>query len=378
MAEWTAYPGETAGVQGPPGPAGPAGPIGPQGPTGATGNTGLTGAKGDKGDTGNTGPKGDKGDTGNTGAKGDTGNQGPQGIQGVKGDTGNTGPKGDTGAGIKVLGSLASPNDLPAGQPGDFYIMSASGSGYAEGDGYSYTGTGPVNGWKNVGPIRGPQGPAGPQGVQGAQGNVGPKGDTGNMGAAGAAGPQGIQGVKGDKGDKGDTGNQGPAGPQGNAGPAGADGAPGAQGIQGVQGPQGIQGPAGSNATVTFATKQEIWASTATDKVVSPKVLKDAQEFVSVPHFSTVNIDFNAGINFKWTRTAAATLGTPTNLKEGWSGTIRVDGPGALSFSNVWDFNSTTAPTSSTATNTFDYIDYQVVNAAGGAKSIRATFRKAT
>ena len=83
------------------------------------------------------------------------------------------------------------------------------------------------DGWKNLGPWRGPKGE---------------KGDKGDPGATGEAGPRGYQGLKGDTGEKGE---QGPQGPQGPAGPQGEKGDTGPQGPQGPQGVQGIQGPRG-------------------------------------------------------------------------------------------------------------------------------------
>lgn len=219
------------GPKGDTGLKGDRGPQGDQGIQGLTGPRGSTGLQGDVGPRGNTGLQGQQGPQGGIGPQGDQGSLGPkgdQGIQGVvgpKGDQGIQGPqgvKGDQGAGVTIKGSRATPADLPAtgNVAGDTYIMTTSGTGFAAGDGYSYTGST----FLNVGQIRGPQGV---QGVKGDTGTQGAKGDTGaqgvqgpqgDTGAQGIQGNQGIQGVKGDKGDKGDTGAQGATGATGAAG----------------------------------------------------------------------------------------------------------------------------------------------------------------
>jgi len=192
------------GDQGLKGDKGSQGIQGDQGDTGPRGLTGLTGAVGPRG---NDGPQGQQGPQGGVGPKGDTGGLGPkgdqgvQGVQGPKGDQGIVGPqgvKGDQGAGVTIKGSRATPGDLPAtgNVAGDTYIMTTSGTGFAAGDGYSYTGST----FLNVGQIRGPQGA---QGVKGDTGTQGPKGD------------QGIQGVQGVKGDTGAAGTNGTNGAQG-------------------------------------------------------------------------------------------------------------------------------------------------------------------
>lgn len=198
------------GLTGPKGSTGLQGEVGPRGNTGLQGQQGPQGGIGPQGDQGSLGPKGDQGIQGVVGPKGDQGIQGPQGV------------KGDQGAGVTIKGSRATPADLPAtgNAAGDTYIMTTSGTGFAAGDGYSYTGSA----FLNVGQIRGPQGV---QGVKGDTGTQGAKGDTGaqgvqgpqgDTGAQGIQGNQGIQGVKGDKGDKGDTGAQGATGATGAAG----------------------------------------------------------------------------------------------------------------------------------------------------------------
>lgn len=223
---------------------------------------GNNGEQGPKGDTGEQGPKGDPGEQGPKGDKGDTGEQGIQGEQGLKGDKGDTGeqglqgeqgPKGNDGIGIQaavvddegylvitytdgdidklgpvkgadgtsisIKDSLTSTSELPSsGQnKGDGYLI--------DGNLWIYTGTseeGSVNGFKNVGAIKGPAGRGimsvtiSEEGIMTINysdstseeiGNVkGPKGDTGEQGPKGDTGEQGIQGEQGLKGDTGETG----------------------------------------------------------------------------------------------------------------------------------------------------------------------------
>ena len=235
---------------------------GSTGPQGLKGDTGMQGPKGDKGDTGEQGPKGEVGEQG---PKGDTGEQGPQGLKGDTGEKGDTGKgiqsayidesgnlniiytdgnteslgsvKGADGTSISIIDSLNNTSELPSSgqKKGDGYLI--------DGNLWIYTGTtesDAVNGFKNVGAIKGPAGRGissavinlsgeliinysdstsenlgnviGPQGEQGPQGETGIQGPKGDKGDTGEQGIQGIQGLKGDtgeqgpKGDKGDTG----------------------------------------------------------------------------------------------------------------------------------------------------------------------------
>lgn len=220
---------------------------------------GNNGEQGPKGDAGEQGPKGDIGEQGPKGDKGDTGEQGLQGEQGPKGNDGigiqaavvddegylvitysdgdidKLGPvRGADGTSISIKDSLTSTSELPSsGQnKGDGYLI--------DGNLWIYTGTseeGSVNGFKNVGAIKGPAGRGimsiiiSEEGIMTINysdstseeiGNVkGPKGDTGEQGPkgeTGVTGPQGIQGEKGDVGEQGPQGIQGEQGPQGEKG----------------------------------------------------------------------------------------------------------------------------------------------------------------
>lgn len=244
------------GDKGDTGEQGPKGEVGGQGPKGDTGEQGPQGLKGDKGDTGlqgEQGPKGDKGD------KGDTGEQGPQGLKGDTGEKGDTGKgiqsayidengnlnitytdgnteslgsvKGADGTSISIIDSLNSTSELPSSgqKKGDGYLI--------DGNLWIYTGTtesDAVNGFKNVGAIKGPAGRGIASAVINLSGELiinysdSTSENLGNViGPQGEQGPQGETGIQGPKGDKGDTGEQG------------------IQGIQGLKGDTGEQGPQG-------------------------------------------------------------------------------------------------------------------------------------
>ena len=124
----------------------------------------LRGARGLQGPRGSQGP---------AGPKGDTGAAGPSGPQGATGSQGPQGPKGDVGAGLKIVGTVATAGDLPAsGTVGDAYLVT--------GDLYVWTGSA----WTNAGPVQGPQGDTG---ATGPTGPAGPTGPTGPQGPAGTA-----------------------------------------------------------------------------------------------------------------------------------------------------------------------------------------------
>lgn len=156
--------------------------------------------------------------------------------------------------GIKIVGTVATVNDLPDaalydGEYGDGYAVGQAGS-YTY---YIFTRPDPNQGintnyWLDVGQLgiqgpTGPQGPVGPQGekgdatmwytssAEGANANPGdlwlrPDGSIVKKGTApnvwhsvtNIKGPQGIQGIQGPKGDTGDTGPQGPKGDTGDVG----------------------------------------------------------------------------------------------------------------------------------------------------------------
>ncbi len=154
-----------------------------------------------QGPEGQIGPKGNVGDTGPKGDTGEQGVQGPKGDTGDKGDTGAQGPQGDPGAGLQILGTYATLEDLYS------YVQSAN-----QGDMYN-VGTEPPyeiymfeQMYLEFIPLGQLQGP------QGEKGDKGDKGDPGEQGIQGIQGPKGDQGDTGDQGLKGDTGPGVPTG----------------------------------------------------------------------------------------------------------------------------------------------------------------------
>jgi hypothetical protein len=111
-----------------------------------------------RGKRGPQGPAGAAGAAGPAGPKGDTGAAGPSGPQGDKGDKGD---KGDVGAGLAIVGTVASQSALPAsGTTGDAYLVN--------GNLFVWTG----QAWTDAGPVQGPKGDQGPQGIQGVPGTA--------------------------------------------------------------------------------------------------------------------------------------------------------------------------------------------------------------
>ena len=132
---------------------------------------------------------------------------------------GPTGPTGPQGPALNILGSFESVEELkeqhPTGNLGEGYIIGE--------ELYVWT----IDGWEDVGAIKGPKGDIGPKGEMGEMGAQGIPGPQGDMGPQGEMGIQGIQGPPGIEGPKGEQGDIGPIGPQGDMGPMGPAGTPG-------------------------------------------------------------------------------------------------------------------------------------------------------
>ena len=198
------------------------------------------------------GPQGLKGDVGE---KGDTGKgiqsayideSGNLNITYTDGNTESLGSvKGADGTSISIIDSLNSTSELPSSgqKKGDGYLI--------DGNLWIYTGTiesDAVNGFKNVGAIKGPAGRGITSAVINLSGELiinysdGASENLGNViGPQGERGPQGETGIQGPKGDKGDTGEQGIQGIQG------------LKGDTGEQGPQGLKGDTGVGIeSITF------------------------------------------------------------------------------------------------------------------------------
>jgi microcystin-dependent protein len=203
----------TPGTNGTNGDKGDTGIVGDKGNAGDKGDTGDQGAKGAKGDIGITGDKGDVGDKGNAGNTGDQGTQGIQGetgatggtgAQGEQGTTGTTGSAGENGAnGNNWISNILNPSStFPGVAVGDQWLNTTSGDVF-EWDGFT---------WNGTGNIQGINGTNGAPGIQGEAGTAGDKGDVGDQGETGAPGTNGTNGEKGDPGDQGTQGIQGETG----------------------------------------------------------------------------------------------------------------------------------------------------------------------
>lgn len=192
------------------------------------------------------------------GTRGEPGKQGPQGPQGEPGKQGPQGPQGPQGAGINILGTYNSLEELqsahPTGNIGDTYMINM----------HLYIWSTVSNIWIDGGSLQGPQGLQGKTGQQGPQGAQGVQGkpftikktyvsitemnadfnnmelddfvmiatsvefeDNAKMFVRGEtqwvfitdfSGSQGIQGEQGPQGPQGETGPQGPQGPKGEDG----------------------------------------------------------------------------------------------------------------------------------------------------------------
>ena len=189
------------------------------------------------------GPDGPAGPRGHDGAKGTKGDKGDGGTIGA------TGQKGNDGTGVTIKGSDTEAIIVAkTGTAGDMWLITDAGAKHGHGLVSNGQGAGVAN-WTDVGAIAGPKGDAG------AQGQIG------NTGLTGAAGSNGADGSMGPKGN---TGPIGPQGPQGIQGPKGGDG---------NDGVKGDKGDSGQDATITFATKEEIKEGTVDNKAIAPNNL---------------------------------------------------------------------------------------------------------
>jgi microcystin-dependent protein len=197
----------TQGIQGATGTSGAAGADGATGAAGTNGTQGIqgdTGSVGADGAAGTNGKNGDKGDTGDQGIQGETGTTGETGAQGEQGTTGTTGSAGENGAnGNNWISNILNPSStFPGVAVGDQWLNTTSGDVF-EWDGFT---------WNGTGNIQGINGTNGAPGIQGEAGTAGDKGDVGDQGETGAPGTNGTNGEKGDPGDQGTQGIQGETG----------------------------------------------------------------------------------------------------------------------------------------------------------------------
>lgn len=173
----------------------------------------------------------------------------------------NAGERTLSNFGIKVVGKVDSPNDLPnpisyAGTFGDAYVVGWEAP-------YTYyiytradTNAGQLtNYWLDIGllSIEGPQGPQGeqgPQGLQGARGNKWTSGENAPSAGSYNVGDMYLQVPAGNIYEYTPNGWVNRGSIRGSTGPRGDTGPQGERGIQGLTGPQGPQGPAGQSFRV--------------------------------------------------------------------------------------------------------------------------------
>jgi hypothetical protein len=91
-----------------------------------------------------------------------------------------------------------------------------------------------------------------------------------------------------------------------------------------------------------------------------------AADITALTDAATIAIDFEDAQNFSVTLAGNRTLGLPSNIIAGQTGSIFVtqDGTGSrtLSYDAIWDFAGGTAPTLTTTASAIDRIDYIVVD----------------
>jgi hypothetical protein len=91
---------------------------------------------------------------------------------------------------------------------------------------------------------------------------------------------------------------------------------------------------------------------------------------------ATIAVDMSLSCNFTVTLGGNRTLGNPTGLVTGQTGSIFVvqdaTGSRTLAYSSNWDFAGGTAPTLTTAANAIDRIDY-IVRSATSVQAVLTT-----
>jgi len=116
------------------------------------------------------------------------------------------------------------------------------------------------------------------------------------------------------------------------------------------------------NAGILTATSRVAVGSASTTASLYV-VGNSASNIVAVGTASTITVDLTTGNNFTITLNGNYTLGNPTGVTTGQSGSIYLvqDGTGSrtLGFGTHWHFAGGTAPTLSTGANAVDVLVYQ-------------------
>jgi len=122
--------------------------------------------------------------------------------------------------------------------------------------------------------------------------------------------------------------------------------------------------PAGASIADIGTTIQAYDADTAKTDVAQTFTAAQRGTITTLTSGATVTPDFAASNNFTLTLDQNLTVGNPTNLTAGQSGSIFLvqdaTGSRTAAWDTYWDFAAGTAPTLSTAANAVDRIDYVV------------------
>jgi hypothetical protein len=145
-----------------------------------------------------------------------------------------------------------------------------------------------------------------------------------------------------------------------------------------------IIGKIASNTNTTvirISTGTEFRAGTSRSTALAPADVFDAAAEVSVADGTTITIDMSTGFNFNVNLTARATrsIATPTNMKPGQSGYIRIKQGAATaqtaSYGSGWAFSGGVPPVFSTGTGNTDILFFQVLSTANVFGSLSKDLR---
>jgi hypothetical protein len=145
-----------------------------------------------------------------------------------------------------------------------------------------------------------------------------------------------------------------------------------------------IVGKTASNTNTTvirISTGSEFRTGTSRSTALAPADVFDAAAEVSLTDGSTITIDMSSGFNFNVNLTARATrsIATPTNMKPGQSGYIRIKQGAATAqtagYGAGWAFSGGTPPVFSTGTGNTDILFYQVLSTANVFGSLSKDLR---
>jgi hypothetical protein len=131
-----------------------------------------------------------------------------------------------------------------------------------------------------------------------------------------------------------------------------------------------------ANLTAKEATTAN-WRANTADRILTTDVVWSAMAEVVLTDGATVTPDFSTGFDFALTLGGNRTLAAPTNIKTGQRGRFRLQqdatGSRTITLNSVYKTAGGASVTLSTAANSVDYLDYDVVNSG----HIRVSLSKA-